>query len=572
MANNRPSYNTSNKYPQMSRVPRQEGPQRPPQYGGRGGYNNGWQGGRGGGQVDSMTADMAKHTISPQQQSPAAPERKGLMIMDPSSGEEVKVENKHDGKMKRASNGKGNGKGNGKKPGPSRQSTIGGRAVTTIGGKTMSMSYAMYDPTSNDYEESPKSSSKGSPQDQSPMESKPGTPQVPLSAMPTPYTEPPVGLAGPTPYTEPPIMSAAGPSMPEGAPPATQPLGFGGLGGFRMGGSESLPGAGMPATQPATPQPPAPQQQQQSPGFMAQAGGMPNPYMQQAPPHHNPHQGDYGFAVPHGQIPYGAPPAHAGAPSMGIHPQMPSQHMTYDQHMSQQQNGMHQPRGPMPGHYGGSMQVQPQMYPSGGAHPYAQQQPRHPQQGAQPQYGAPPNVGYAGPQQSPHKLPDQANGGAPSAPGVYKPEPEAQEELEPAKMSKTQLKNQKKHQRARERKAKELREQAEETVLAWRTSVLAAPLASMGFPRERCYAAVCACSDGKTAVDLERCVAWLLSDQLFKGKQADLDISSDIQKMDECEQSGYCRADVERAVLDHGGDVDSAVRALRNGTFTSVGA
>merc|ERR1711907_886842 len=119
----------------------------------------------------------------------------------------------------------------------------------------------------------------------------------------------------------------------------------------------------------------------------------------------------------------------------------------------------------------------------------------------------------------------------------------------PTKMSKTQLKNKKKHERAKEKKAKELRDQAEDAVLAWRTSVLALPLTNMGFPRERCYAAVCACSDGKSEVDLERCVAWLLSDQLFRGKHADLDISTDLQKMSECEAAGFARQDIERAVL-----------------------
>jgi len=140
--------------------------------------------------------------------------------------------------------------------------------------------------------------------------------------------------------------------------------------------------------------------------------------------------------------------------------------------------------------------------------------------------------------------------------------------LDESKMSKTQLKNKKKHERAKEKKAKELRDQAEDAVLAWRTSVLALPLTNMGFPRERCYAAVCACSDGKSEVDLERCVAWLLSDQLFRGKHADLDISTDLQKMSECEAAGFARQDIERAVLAHGGDVDTACIALQSGSFT----
>jgi len=134
-------------------------------------------------------------------------------------------------------------------------------------------------------------------------------------------------------------------------------------------------------------------------------------------------------------------------------------------------------------------------------------------------------------------------------------------------MSKTQLKNQKKHQRARERKAKELREQALEAVCHWRTALLAAPLANMGFPRERCVEAVCACSDGKAVVDLERCVAWLLSEQAFKGKTADLDVAADLALMEECEKKGFEVSDIERSTIAHGGDVETACRALESGAF-----
>ena len=134
-------------------------------------------------------------------------------------------------------------------------------------------------------------------------------------------------------------------------------------------------------------------------------------------------------------------------------------------------------------------------------------------------------------------------------------------------MSKTQLKNQKKHQRARERKAKELREQALGAALTWRTSLLAAPLANMGFARERCVEAVCACSDGKAVVDLERCVAWLLSEQAFKGGKADLDLAQDLAIMEECEKRGFQMSDIERSTIAHGGDVESACRALESGAF-----
>jgi hypothetical protein len=79
--------------------------------------------------------------------------------------------------------------------------------------------------------------------------------------------------------------------------------------------------------------------------------------------------------------------------------------------------------------------------------------------------------------------------------------------------SKAQMKNQKKHQRQRERKAKELRNQCMQLVVKWKLSTLAAPLIGMGFPEEQCMDAVCACSDGKAAVDLERCVAWLINEQ-----------------------------------------------------------
>merc|ERR1712195_241438 len=144
--------------------------------------------------------------------------------------------------------------------------------------------------------------------------------------------------------------------------------------------------------------------------------------------------------------------------------------------------------------------------------------------------------------------------------------------------SKAQMKNQKKHQRQRERKAKELRNQCMQLVVKWKLSALAAPLIGMGFPEEQCMDAVCACSDGKKAVDLERCVAWLLTEQ-SKGsafsfgnsddaknepsRKPDIDITDEVQKMVDAESAmNISGAEVERAVLAHNGDVYSACNAL----------
>lgn len=166
------------------------------------------------------------------------------------------------------------------------------------------------------------------------------------------------------------------------------------------------------------------------------------------------------------------------------------------------------------------------------------------------------------------------------------------EESEDAKgRSKAQMKNQKKHQRQRERKAKELRNQCLQLVVKWKLSTLAEPLVSMGFPQEQCVDAVCACSDGKSAVDLERCVSWIVNqqakgsafafggaDEAKKAQQPDIDISEEVKKMDELESSmGLSGAEVEKAVLAHNGDVHSAALQLGgssgvngSGAFTAM--
>lgn len=150
--------------------------------------------------------------------------------------------------------------------------------------------------------------------------------------------------------------------------------------------------------------------------------------------------------------------------------------------------------------------------------------------------------------------------------------------------SKAQLKNQKKHQRQRDRKAKELRAQCLQLVVKWKLNALALPLFSMGFPQQLCIDAVCACSDGKSAVDLERCVAWIVNEQ-SKGSafgfgstednkgdpQPDIDITDELKRMGQLEDMGISGPEVERAVLAHNGDVNSAAATLGDGAaFTAV--
>lgn len=174
--------------------------------------------------------------------------------------------------------------------------------------------------------------------------------------------------------------------------------------------------------------------------------------------------------------------------------------------------------------------------------------------------------------------------------GTAQPEehPVQQQEIEEDSRgkSKAQMKNQKKHQRQRERKAKELRNQCLQLVVDWKLNSLAAPLIAMGFPQDQCIDAVCACSDGKAAVDLERCVSWIVNQQ-SKGsafsfgaedpkhkdsRQPDIDITDEMQKMTEAEaKMGVTSADVERAVLAHNGDVNSACQSLVQGSNSSNG-
>lgn len=526
----------------------------------RSSQRNNWNplssGGRGVSEIDALTQALQKQEIS--LSTPSEPRKsQGLCIIDPSSGQEVKVEAKNNGKMTRiGGTGKGDGKGGGRGrgKGSDRTSTIGGRAVTTIGGKKMTTTYALYDPTSNDYEESPKAPTAPSPDMGLPIPSSlpavTATPDQILASMPRPYTEPP-------------IMPV--PSVPASAPTVTTsqvlPASLG-RGVYHLGGLESL-GSSMPGARTSS----------QSSQFF------PEYTLGSAQPQAN-GQLDYlkqlgGFSstpLSYQSQPAGLPASQSIAPALALQPQLVAGlPMSSMQHLSAQNGIHHHPHsGSMPP-YNSGMQApaslpQATMFP-GAAHHYSQVSPV-PHQAQHP-------VGY--PDQKPSEVHDMqldvqhdphiSGGMDMAAPVAAKPEPEP-EELVSSKMSKTQLKNQKKHQRARERKAKELREEAEAAVLAWRTSVLAAPLAGMGFPRERCFAAVCACSDGKCEVDLERCVAWLLSDQLFKGKHADLDISADIEQMSDVETQGFCRSDVERAVLAHGGDVDTACRALQNGSFT----
>jgi len=152
--------------------------------------------------------------------------------------------------------------------------------------------------------------------------------------------------------------------------------------------------------------------------------------------------------------------------------------------------------------------------------------------------------------------------------------------------SKAQLKNQKKHQRQRDRKAKELRTQCLQVVVKWKLCALAQPLFGMGFPEEQCIDAVCACTDGKTAVDLERCVAWIVNEQQ-KGsafafgckddarqqqrQRQDIDISDEVRRMGELEAAmGITGPEVERAVLAHNGDVTSAAATLVESGLTAM--
>ena len=137
------------------------------------------------------------------------------------------------------------------------------------------------------------------------------------------------------------------------------------------------------------------------------------------------------------------------------------------------------------------------------------------------------------------------------------------------KREKIRMKNERKHQRQKEKRAQELHERCNGYLMSRKLEVLAQQLVNMGFSSDRATMALIL-NEGK----VEESVAWLFdgseeADQ-HKGQNLDggsnlkIDITEELAKMAEMEIKYYCsKQDVERAVVGGEGDLEKAAEALR---------
>ncbi|CAA7039826.1 unnamed protein product [Microthlaspi erraticum] len=136
------------------------------------------------------------------------------------------------------------------------------------------------------------------------------------------------------------------------------------------------------------------------------------------------------------------------------------------------------------------------------------------------------------------------------------------------KREKMRLKNEKKHQRQKEKRAQELHERCCQFLMSRKLEVLAQQLIAMGISHERATYALML-NEGK----IEESVHWLFDDGGAKvvDKKLDptsgnlkLDISQELSRILELESKFKCsKQDVERAVVTAEGDIEKAEEALR---------
>ena len=136
------------------------------------------------------------------------------------------------------------------------------------------------------------------------------------------------------------------------------------------------------------------------------------------------------------------------------------------------------------------------------------------------------------------------------------------------KREKIRQKNEKKHQRQKERRAQELRERCTGYLMSRKLEALAQQLVSMGFLHERATMALIL-NEGK----LEESVTWLFEvgehadkhrDQNLGGGTLKIDISEELARIAEMEIRYKCtKQEVERAVVASEGDLEKATESLR---------
>ncbi|KAG2241283.1 hypothetical protein Bca52824_096734 [Brassica carinata] len=135
------------------------------------------------------------------------------------------------------------------------------------------------------------------------------------------------------------------------------------------------------------------------------------------------------------------------------------------------------------------------------------------------------------------------------------------------KREKMRLKNERKHQRQKEKRAQELHERCCQFLMSMKLEVLAQQLVAMGIAHEKATYALML-NEGK----LEESVNWLFEGgEIVEDKKLDptsgnlkLDISEELGRILELETKYKCtKQDVERAVVTAEGDIERAEESLR---------
>ncbi|RDX79533.1 hypothetical protein CR513_40034, partial [Mucuna pruriens] len=136
------------------------------------------------------------------------------------------------------------------------------------------------------------------------------------------------------------------------------------------------------------------------------------------------------------------------------------------------------------------------------------------------------------------------------------------------KREKIRQKNEKKHQRQKERRAQELHDRCSGYIMSRKLEALSQQLVAMGFSHERATVALIL-NEGR----VEESVAWLFEggeeadnhkDTNIGGGNLKIDISEELARIADLEiRYGYSKQEVERAVVACEGDLDKAAESLR---------
>ncbi|XP_028778688.1 uncharacterized protein LOC114737066 [Neltuma alba] len=137
------------------------------------------------------------------------------------------------------------------------------------------------------------------------------------------------------------------------------------------------------------------------------------------------------------------------------------------------------------------------------------------------------------------------------------------------KREKIRQKNERKHQRQKERRAQELHERCSGYLMSRKLEVLAQQLVAMGFSHERATMALIL-NEGR----VEESVNWLFEggeeadnqkDKQIGGSSLKIDISEELARIADMETRYCCsKQEVERAVVACEGDLDKAAESLRD--------